>query len=202
MESQVGQRIVPLKRRGDMTKEVYDPNEDAIIAIPQTEADMKESTFVPNDFGIISVSQTIAALLKSIYNPEIPAQLLGPTYTPSYYAKKITFIDEGKLHINNTIGFKPHLILFVCYDYVPGSKNFSIGFASRTLGLSEFCFYNSDSGSYATFINKCLYVRRDSENYMYGEITAFEDYGFDFTTILTGAVRITVRILAIGGDAV
>ena len=48
------------RRAGDMFKSVYDPDEDGVIAVAQTEADMKLSTYDPNEDGVIAVAQTEA----------------------------------------------------------------------------------------------------------------------------------------------
>jgi len=39
-----------------MTKEVYDPDDDGVIAVAQTEADMKKSVYDPNEDGKIALS--------------------------------------------------------------------------------------------------------------------------------------------------
>ena len=58
---------------GDMLKAVYDPNEDGVIAVAQTEADMKRSVYDANLDGVIAVAQTEADMTKAVYDPVVAA---------------------------------------------------------------------------------------------------------------------------------
>ena len=58
---------------GDMLKAVYDPNEDGVIAVAQTEADMKRSVYDANLDGVIAVAQTEADMTKAVYDTVINA---------------------------------------------------------------------------------------------------------------------------------
>ena len=57
--------------QGDMLKSVYDPNEDGVLAVAQTEADMKRSVYDANLDGVIAVAQTEADMLLSVWEPII-----------------------------------------------------------------------------------------------------------------------------------
>lgn len=58
---------------GNMLKAVYDPNEDGVIAIAQTQADMMKAAYDPNDDGVIAVAQTQADMVKAVYDPVLAA---------------------------------------------------------------------------------------------------------------------------------
>lgn len=59
--------------QGDMLKSVYDPNEDGVIAVAQTEADMTRAVYDPNLNGIIAVAQTEADMTQAVFVPILTA---------------------------------------------------------------------------------------------------------------------------------
>jgi len=71
---------------GDMLKSAYDPNEDGIIAVGQTEADMKKSVYDTDDDGKVNDVEAHASSHQDAGTDEIDATAL---------VGRINYVDRG-----------------------------------------------------------------------------------------------------------
>lgn len=129
----------------------------------------------------------------------------GVGATPAWGVPSLEYLpkDTGRYsqaiagdEVVSGLGFTPALLFLFGRDIDGGSLNWCVGFNTLSESL---CLAKYENDTLLTINNLYgVYIRRDVDNYMGGNVSAFSGDGFTITHTLVGACNIEVGWIALG----
>jgi len=138
-----------------MEKATYDPNEDGIIAVAQTEADMCKETYDPNDDGIIALEN-----LEKIYDYEISNDVLHAHDEEKTMSTSDAWVKAKEITINSLV--RSPLLLRTYFELKSYSSSYTVYARIYKNGSAYGTERSTTSTSYVSFTEDLEFSEGDT----------------------------------------